>query len=411
MNSVFPRALSGALFTLFLCRHVQARAIYVAPGGARDPQGTLADPWGDVSRAVRFAGAGDSILIRGGVYDLKQSVYLDKPGLSLSNYHSEKVVLRAPNDEKSDVPHVLVINKSNVTVSGLDIRGGSYYGVKIDVDDEKRPARNVVVRNCRVGNTGRDCFKTFNADALLIENCDIGPSGLRDDSNAEGIDSIGSHGVTVRNCRVHDIATNGIYFKGGTTDGLIENCVIKNTKRAAGILLGQDTDEEFMRDGTPFEARRCVARGNIIINTAGSGVGTFAGDGIRFENNTLINVARETGAGVWVGVNRRKVRARSVVFKNNVVSLSGARPFAYLLELSDSFAAQNNLYYAGGKSGYFRIERAGEVRTLPLAAWRAATRSDSASRIGNPLLDGKFKPRVGSPARGKSGRAAIGARK
>ncbi len=377
-----------------------ARTFYVAPGGRDDTEATLGEPLGRPERAVRFAKAGDKIVLRGGVYDLQSSVYIDKAGVSLVNYPGEKPVLRAPVDESSPVVSMVVVVASRVLVSGIEVRGASYYGIKIDVDERKNPPRGVIIRNCRVGGTGRDCFKTFNADDLLIESCDIGPSGLRDDTNAEGIDSLGSHGVTVRNCRLHDIATAGICFKAGATDGLVEGCVIKNAKRSSGILLGQDTDAEFMRDGTPFEARRCVARNNIISNTSGSGVGTYAGESIRFENNTLVDVARETGAGVWVGVNRRGVGARGVSFTNNIVVQSGVRPFAYLLEMQGSFSAANNLYFSTGRPGYFRIERQKNVQTLALGAWRAATGSDGNSRIANPHLDAAkgFVLRAGSPA-------------
>ena len=410
MNNFLRRARPFALFVLLFAARSQAeaRTFYVSPGGRADTEGTLSAPLNQPERAVRFAGAGDTVVLRGGVYDVSSWVYIDKPGVSLVNYRGEHPVLRASNAENSKVPSVIIVTAPRVRIEGIEVRGGSYYGIKIDVDDAKNPARGVVVRNCRVGGTGRDCFKTFNADNLLIDGCNIGPSGLRDSSNAEGIDSIGSHGVTVRNCFVHDIATNGIYFKGGATDGLIEGCKIQNTRFSSGILLGQDTDAEFMRDGTPFEARRCVARNNLIINTTGSGVGTYSGDDIRFENNTLVNVARASGAGVWVGINRRGVGARGVVFKNNIVSLSGARPFAFLLKMAGSFTAQNNLYFAQNGQGVFRIERE-EVRTLPLAQWRAATGSDGNSRIGNPLLNPtNLKPRAGSPAL-KNGKIAIGA--
>ncbi len=410
MFYLFQRALALALFScsFALCHQASARTIYVAPGGSGS--GAISAPLGDVSRAARAAGAGDKIVLRGGVYDLQKGVYLDKPGVSLVGFRGEKPVLRAPSDESSPVASVVVVTAPRVLVSGLEIRGGSYYGLKIDVDEAKTPARGVIVRGCRIGATGRDCVKTFNADQLLIESCNIGPSGLRDPSNAEGIDSIGSRGVKIRNCFVHDIATNGIYFKGGTTDGVVEGCHLQNMRFGSGILLGQDTDAEFMRDGTPFEARRCVARNNIVSGAAGSGVGTFSGENIRFENNTLLNVARQSGAGLWVVVNRRGVASRGVSFNRNIVVQSGARPFVFLQDMAGTLAAQNNLYFSTGNAGVFRIERQRSVRNLPLSVWRAAIGGDSGSRIANPLVDSArgYKPRAGSPALGRGVR--IGAR-
>jgi hypothetical protein len=49
------------------------------------------------------------------------------------------------------------------------------------------------------------------------------------------------------------------------------------------------------------EAIRCVARNNLIVNTGGAGMGTYSGDDIRFENNTLVNVARQAARACGSG--------------------------------------------------------------------------------------------------------------
>lgn len=395
-----PTGLFAALGVFTACQPAQARTFYVAPNGNNSSPGTLAQPLADPARALNLASAGDTITLRGGRYNLTKPLSVSRDGLTIAAARGETVSLHAPIAQNAGVPNVFVITASRVTLSNLEIRGGSDYGVKVDVNDAKMPTRGVIIRHCRIADSGRDCIKTFNADQLLIESCDIGPSGRRDASNAEGIDSIGSHGVTVRNCFVHDTATNGIYFKGGATDGLIEGCRIQNTGRFAGLLLGQDTDAEWMRDGAKYEAMRCTARHNLIVNTGGAGMGTYSGDAIRFENNTLFNVARESGAGVWVGVNRRGVAARNVTLKNNIVVTSGARPLVFLLNAEGKLDADANLYFNAKGKGIFRIERAGRVTTLELPAWQRATGAEARSRFANPLLDAAkgFKPRAGSPA-------------
>ncbi len=303
---------------------------------------------------------------------------------------------------------MFVVTASRVTLAGLDIRGGEYYGVKIDVDDHNIPTSHVTIRNCRISGSGRDCLKTFNADALLIEDCDIGPSGLRDPSNAEGIDSIGSHGVTIRRCHVHDTATNGIYLKGGATDGLVEACKVENTGHSAGILLGQSTELEFMRSGVRNEAIRCTARNNIIVNTGGSGLGTYSGAQVNFENNTLWNVAREGGAGIWIGINARRVPASKVTIRNNVIVMASTRPAVFLLNAEGFPSADYNLYWGRNGQVNFRIEIAGHVRMVELDAWRQMMRGETHSRLGVPLLDPiTFQPLAGSPAL-DSGQKLIG---
>src|SRR5262249_17388253 len=193
--------------------------------------------------------------------------------------------LKAPIDDPR-VTSVVVIAANQVSLIGLEIQGGSYYGVKVDAE-QGHSTTGVSVRSCRIHGTGRDCIKTFNADQLLIHDCEIGPSGLRDSSNAEGIDSVGSVGATIRHCWIHDTATNGLYLKGGARDGIVEQCRVENIAGYAGIVLGEDTDTDFMREGACYEAINCVARNNIVVNTGAAGLATYSGSNIRFENNTL----------------------------------------------------------------------------------------------------------------------------
>lgn len=368
------------------------RTIYLSPGGRATGTGNLTDPISDVSLAFQsVVQANDEVVFRGGTYNLTVPVNVNKPGLWLSNYAGEAPVLSAPYENDAVMPSLLVITASQVTIAGLGIRGGSYYSVKIDLDAAGQPTEDVTLRNCRVGYSGRDCIKTFDADKLLVENCDIGPSGVRDPSNAEGIDSIGSHGVTVRSCNVHDTATTGIYFKGGATDGLVEGCKVTNAG-AHGVLLGQSTDLEFMRDNATFEAQRCTARGNTITNAYASGLGTYSGANILFENNSLINVGSGTGSGFYVSINGRSIPASNVTFRNNTVEMWSGRAFVNLIKMEESagvpaIVAQNNLYLAKGSliARPFVIERdalSGGWQNFSFDGWKSATRTDSDSTVG-----------------------------
>lgn len=391
-----PLPFAVTFFLSSLCHTAQARLIYVAPGGNNSTDGTISRPLADPRRALQIAAANDTVVLRAGNYALSHPLAIERDGITVTSAPGATASVSAPIAASDGVGQAFEITASRVTLSNLEIRGGSNYSVKVDVNAAKVPSTDVTIRNCRIGGSGRDCVKTFNADRLRIEGCDIGPSGLRDPSNAEGIDSIGSHGVTIRRCAIHDTATNGLYLKGGATDGLIESCRIENTSHFAGLLLGQDTDAEFMRDGTRFEARRCTALNNLILNTGGPGMGTYSGENILFQNNTLYNVARESGAGVWVGVNRRNVPAQNVAFTNNIIVISGERPYAYLLKTGPGLVADNNVYFNSANRGSFRTERDGQVKTLAFAAWKNAVRIDAHSRETNPALDatGNYRPRA-----------------
>ncbi|HKV42166.1 MAG TPA: right-handed parallel beta-helix repeat-containing protein [Blastocatellia bacterium] len=378
-----------------------AGTVYVAPAGRDSNSGTMARPVQTIARAVELAVPGDTIYLRGGRYDVDHFIFINKPELTVVSYPGEYARVVGPVDDQRLIA-IFVIVASHVSLLNMEIQGGAYYGVKVDVEHDL-PAQGVAIRNCRIHDTGHDCIKTFDADGLVIEDCEIGPSGLLDPSNAEGIDSIGSVGVTIRRCYIHDSATNGLYLKGGARDGLIESCRIERTHGFSGILLGQDTDSGFMRDGAKYEAINCTARNNIVAHTGAAGLGTYSGFNVRFENNTLYDVASQIQAGFWVVTNTRHVPAEHVSFVNNIVVIQSGRPFTFVKDLGGQLIAESNIYYGPGGAYEFRHESSALVQRWSFADWKKGMNVDEHSAVANPLLDTGhlYRPLPGSPAIGR----------
>jgi hypothetical protein len=404
-KDIWCKSVKLALTIIFIIGG-EARAnktIFVATNGSDNNPGTLARPVATPKRALAMAAAGDTIYLRAGRYRVNQLLWVEKPNITISSYPGEKAAIVGPTVEAPDSPSSIIVIVANyVTVSDLEIQGGSYYGLKIAADQTPF-ITGVVIRNCYIHHSGRDCVKTFNADNLLIEDCEISHSGVRDPSNAEGIDSIGSIGVTIRRCYIHETATNGLYLKGGARNGIIESCRIENTNESSGILLGQDTDEQYMRDGTQYEAINCLARNNIIVNTGAAGLGTYSGYNIRFENNTLYNVAKILQAAFFVVTNSRNVPSQQVAFKNNIVVMSSLRPLVYVIDLADQLICDSNIYYNLRGNYEFRREiksGLGKYNAWKFAEWKQNMKVDARSQIADPLLDPDnfYKPRDGSPA-------------
>ena len=397
--------LTASGLVLLAAAHSQAfaRTIIVANSGRdSNDQATLSAPLASPARALEIAARGDTIYLRGGYYNIATSVWVNKENLTIASYPGETAYLRGHYEEGAGSPLSMVtIVASHVLLLGLDISGGSYYGVKVDLDGKAKSTTGVRIRDCHIHHTGRDCIKTFNADELEIEDCEIGPSGARDPSNAEGIDSIGSVGVTIRNCYVHDTTTNGIYLKGGARDGLIERCRVENTGDFGGILLGQDTDLEYMRDGAQYEAINCEARNNIVRNTGAAGMGTYSGRNVRFYNNTLFNVAQFGQSGFYVVMNSREVPSRQVAFKNNIVVVFSNRPIVKMINLADALRCDSNVYYSSDKALFQRETWAlNRYEIWTFAQWQQQMQVDAHSAIANPLLDvgNLLRPLPGSPA-------------
>lgn len=394
-------ALMGVILFGGCVTAAQARTIYVSPAGSDAAPGTSSEPLRTPGAGVERASAGDTVLLRGGRYLVTHYITIDKPKLTLASYPGETAAIVGPTDIKGLVSIVIVI-APGVTVSGLDIQGSYYYGIKVDVCNGQ-PSRGVSIRGCHIHDTGADCIKSYQSDGLLVEDCDIGPSGVRDSSDAEGIDSVAAVGVVIRRCHIHDTATNGVYLKGGARDGLVEACRIENTNGFGGILLGQDTDLQFMRDGTRYEAINCTARNNIIIHTGAAGLGTYSGNNIRFENNTLCDVAETCQAAFWVVTNSRNVPSEHITFINNIVSMSAARPLIYVQNPIDKLACDYNIYFSKAGKYEFVVELTlgGQAyNKWNFSSWRREMDVDLHSRAADPLLNyaNAYRPAQGSPA-------------
>ena len=402
MPAPFRVSLCVRLFAavLVLTTPAYAATLYVSTTGSDANPGTLQAPVATPARALALSTPGDTILLRGGTYTIGTTLQLRHAGLTFASYPGERARLVADTSDASGAPTIVVIYASQITVQGLELQGGSLYGVK--VDDYFGPQTGIIIRGLYIHHTGRDGIKVQRTDGILIESSEVAFTGVRDPTNAEGIDIMGAYGATVRGNYVHDTATNGIYVKGGTRQAVIEGNRVERTGYS-GILLGTDTGAQFMRDGAVYEASDSVARNNIIVDARMTGLGAVAGDNLRFEHNTVINAARGGQAVFRATPNTYNTPTRNIVLKNNIFVLSSTstRPMVHLYNYSGSITSDSNLYFhAGGQYQFWRESSSGSNSYWNLAGWRTGMNADWQSRAADPLLDAAalFLPLAGSPA-------------
>lgn len=375
--------------------------LYVAPSGNDANAGTLAAPVATPARALALAAGGDTILLRGGSYSITKSLQITQAGLSFRSYPGERAHIVAGTTDQTNLASVIVVYASRVTVEGLELQGGSYYGVKLD--DRDGPQSGITLRGLLIHHTGRDGIKSQSADGLLIEGCEVSFTGVRDASNAEGIDVMGSLGATVRRNYVHDIATTGIFVKAGTRQAVVDANRVERTGHA-GILLGSETASQYMRNGALQEATDSVARNNIVVDTALAGLGSIAGDNVRFENNTVINAAKTGQAVFRAAANEYHTQPRNILLKNNVFVLaaSSSRPMIHLNNYAGAIVSDRNTWFSpGGTYGFWRDSTAGpNSYWSSLDQWKSGMNADAKSRAVDPLLDAAhlYRPLAGSPA-------------
>ncbi len=271
---------------------VQARDIYVAPSGNdAGGAGTVGSPYATVQKAVSVAVAGDVVHLRAGTYG--GNITVNKPNLTIRSYAGERAVISS-SATNSSVQQTIWFTATRGKLLDLELVGGYYYAVKFETG-------SAVVKGCKIHDSGRDCIKIVpGADDVTIQQCEIYNSGQRDPSNAEGIDNVNADRMLVQDCYIHDIATYGLYPKGGAIGCVIERCLVTNCG-SGGIMLGGYTDDEFfdpVQNPGWYENIDGTVRNCIVVNTQGGGVALYAALRPRVYNNTLVNVAASSHAGI-----------------------------------------------------------------------------------------------------------------
>ena len=397
------------LLVVALCTGTLSAAdIYVSNSGNNANPGAIGSPKLTVAGALSAATAGDTIILRNGSY--AGDVEIDKANITIRSHTGEWAHVSTSYTSSAN-SQCIWITAAGSTLSDLEISGGYYYCIKYEGID------NHVVEDCIVHGSGRDCFKiTPHSDNITIRRCEIYDSGLRDPSNAEGIDNVNSDDMHVHDCYIHDIATNGIYPKGGARDAIIERNLITDCG-SGGVFLGFQTDSVYMNlagDNNPqyYENIDGTVRNNIIVNTVYAGIGFCSALNSRVYNNTLYNVATGGMSAIHFhprdGDNSLNPPCTGLqVFNNIVVMNQGTRPLVnvrtgtggYDTLASGGLTMGNNRYYRIGGSVHFRDDQTGQTNQT-LAQWKTAMGTDTTTTEGDPSLNASWHLNGGSPCIG-----------
>lgn len=388
---------------------------YVATNGNDNNPGTLAQPFGTLPAAIEAAEPGDQILLRGGHY-ASQEIRISKSDLHIASYPGEWAVITAV-DNVEDISACLWYNEPETTggtLERLEIVGGYYYAVKFETNwdwdnsvpfSQRRGVSGVTIRQCNIHHSGRDAIKLTPACAnISIENCEIhhtgvGP-GAQQDYNAEGVDNVNAPNLTIRGCYIHDIATTGVYVKGGGRNCLIEQNRIENCGEG-GIYLGFYTDAEwFDTDLNPqyFENINGRVQNNIIVNTQHAGIGLWGAKDAQVYNNTVINGGQAEHAGlffnttdVWIDDNHSaRVGSQNVRVENNIFVQAADQNLVMVRIRENSLIGANNvvdhnLYF--DPNGVQFLNDNLDWQEWTLAQWKSQTALDAHSLEANPQLD------------------------
>lgn len=193
-------------------------AYYVAPSGNDGGDGSESSPYATVAKGVSSAGAGDTVLLRAGVY--RQSVTINKSGGS-----GAYIVIRACPGENAvvDGNNTLPTNRwtglfqlngaSFVEIEGIEIRNSTERGV------HSLNGSNIRIRNCRFRNIQGSALN-IRTSYSLIENNDISDCCLSNSANP-GAGGSGWPGVLMVD-RTHHCTIRGNHVYRNWGEGIID---------------------------------------------------------------------------------------------------------------------------------------------------------------------------------------------
>lgn len=424
--------------------------IIVSLTGTANGPGSVESPVRTLQQALDLAKAGDTIMLRSGEY--AGGVTVREANITIKNFPGEKAIV-STGSGPDDPEWVIRFGEDahGGAIDGLEIKGGSYYGVKLEStydwggDIPEHGVRNITIQNSILHDSGRDVIKAApGADGLQILHNEIYNSGMRDGSNAEGIDIVNADDVVIRGNYIHDTATSGAYIKGGAANGLIEGNFIRNTgaggaqgvdpqdppNSGAGLMLGYQTDLEWFGKDNPelYQTMNGIVRNNIIQDTADGGIMVWGSKDPQVYNNTLVNVSTRPwyfGGGVMVSGITTWTESGDVYTKtvnplvmNNIVSVAEAyngspgyvttAAIAILQNgVTGPIRSDNNQVFGQGSQGEKLFDLGdGEITQ---AQWLARIGADGHSRVAAPQLDANLHLQAGAGAIDGGGALALGA--
>jgi len=290
-NYNFPKIFFSAICLVFIVsKVVLAATYYVSPNGNDSYIGSIEKPLKSVTLALSRVKPGDSLILLDGTYKVvaaKKEAFLS---ITTGGSEHEPVTIKALNygkaiiDGGNTIKYGFLINASNVTIEGFEIKNFLYFGIFV-----KQPnvviKRNIIHHNgqapiSHAWGTGGIFYGKEAHDGVIDSNMIY----LNGRLNLSAKDHYGTydHGIYVcaseikiYNNLIHDNQAYGLQIAGSYNANriIISNNTIINQRNRGGIVLWKKA------------AKNCVIQNNIIAGNNGAAV-KFLKDG---GNNIVRN--------------------------------------------------------------------------------------------------------------------------
>lgn len=362
---------ANAIYEVSIWENRTGITYYVAENGSDEADGTIDDPWASVERAIRETGPGDTVFLRGGVYEINRAVQLggaqgtENGWITVRSYPGERAVFDASEFVETDeglTPH-------RAGLGSIDISGANYLRVvNIEVHNSfgegfriSRGSKYIELIGCRsdrsfksgiaawgIGHGGAENIRILHSevtganDLNMALPADGGPERYSEAPH-EGISIAGVHHFEVGFSRVHRSHKEGIDIKERSAHGVVHHNETHHLPRQ-GIYLDawfgmlEDVEVHSNRsynnewgitlsaedDGA--EMRNIRIHSNFVYNNRASGImfGLFGQDeprsDIKIYNNTVVgNGTISHWHGTTGGIDLRSSNVSDVYVVNNLV--------------------------------------------------------------------------------------------
>ena len=431
-------------------------AVYVSTtGNDATATGAIDKPYQSINAALTKAGAGGTVVLRGGTYVLPADteVRIVNPNVTIKSAQGEWAHINLPfpaNIKDQNKGHCTVRfdpDAHGSKLQAVEVSGGFYCIVLNTTWDwglEFYPTRygvsNIIVEDCVLHDARYEVVKVKpNCDNITFRYNEIynparaeinDENWAHGEAHAEAIDNVNGDNMLVQNNYMHDVNI-ALYAKGGAADCIFENNRIEDCD-GAGIVIGFDTTPSFFDltvNPNYYESIRAIVRNNLIINSNWEGIGLYAAKDAQVHNNTLVNVARGyTGTGgfssydihsaLYFGIATQdwdnpagcppSVNPNihhNIVIQNSsknlpMLDVRFIKDFRFdsgligdLSSLQGMPTMHDNCYFVSGKSAWFRDNRpSSPLASGNLAAWKTHIGGDTGSIEVNPALDSNYLP-------------------
>jgi hypothetical protein len=361
----------------------------------------------------------------GDVIELHSGTYAAPGGLVFrrSGTPDAWIVLRGARGTRPTIDLAggeLAVGASYVCLENLEVVNGTGNNIHVVPRDMGSPLTCVVIRSVKSVEMGRGTGAALKiaglwkngagapCERVYVESCEL--AGSRDNAL---VDAVGVRRSVVRSCWLHDpmnlsMKSPGIFFKGGSTEILIEKNLVSGIHGNAAIMVGGDTGAKWfdaLHAEPKLEGENEVVRNNVVAGCDDAAIELRGVRGAKILSNTIVvpssfAIFRLTWGG---GGSGSKIGNDDVEIANNLVVATGRPRYALNTGNEDVHVRFGPQLWAGRFAaaegpGLPRLPGEQDVTAASGSEVLVDPRFDKLEGLADAL--GRFRPVRGSPAVG-----------